>query len=118
MRLEAADELPGRTHINEAPGAVGFVHGIFVGLAEETNGADFGLGKIVEVGGETAVFAVEEFDGVDVLLAAPDHFLFFFAFAVGDDAEGGGHGGNEEDGGEENGKQEGVAALGAISAAN
>src|SRR5579863_3605285 len=46
--VEAADEVASGADVDESPGAVLFVHGVFVGLAHEADVADFGLGQVVE----------------------------------------------------------------------
>ena len=80
--LGAADDLAGLIDINESPGAFARIHGIFVSLAQEMQ---FGqaLGQIVEVLRVAASLVIVEADRADILIAAPDRFLFTRAAILG-----------------------------------
>src|SRR5580692_5952972 len=110
-RIEAADEVARGADIDEAPRAIFLVHGIFVSLAHEADAADFGLGQIIERVREATKFAIVKLDAARVLLAAPDHFFFFFAFAFGKDAQADRHSADDEQRSEKHDEQQGVAAL-------
>src|SRR6266704_1429011 len=93
-RLEASDQLTRGPYVDKPPGTVFFVHGVFVGLSHEAEGTHFWFGEIVKGSWKTSHFAVIEFYAAGVLLAAPDHLLFFFALAFGEDVRRDRHRGN------------------------
>jgi len=78
----AADNLSGGVDVDEAPGTVGGIGGIFVGLAEKVE-IGRALLQVVERLRVVAGLVVVEANGAGVLVAAPDGFLFHFAAADG-----------------------------------
>ena len=73
--------MSGGIHINESPGAVGFVQRIFVGLTKEMKLWKAFL-KILEslriVSGLVEIKA----NGPGILIAAPDRFIFALTLAL------------------------------------
>jgi hypothetical protein len=111
LRFEAPDQLAGWTNIDQTPLAVFAVHRILIGLAHETDVADFGLGKVFQRRGEFARFTVIHFDGSDVLLAAPDHLRFAFPTTLVQDIGSDGHGRDQHQRGHAQNKHDGVTVL-------
>src|SRR5262249_44125842 len=90
-----ADELAHRADVNEPPGPVFLVHGIFVLLAKIPNATDLLFDQIIQIRRKPPGFPIIHFDASDILLAAPDHFLFLFALALGFDRRSGDDGSDE-----------------------
>src|SRR5882762_201983 len=112
--FETSNQLTGGTHIDKSPRTVFFVHGIFVRLAHEAQRTNFRFGEVVERSGKPAHFPVVEFDATGVLLAAPDHFFFFFTAAFSLDIRCNRHRGNKQKSDQENDHKQSIAALAAL----
>jgi hypothetical protein len=97
LRLKAADELASGTDIDQSPRTIFFVHGIFVGLAHESQITEFGFDEIVHGIRETAKLAIVKLYAASILLAPPNHFLLFLAAAFRLHAQPDGHARDENE---------------------
>ena len=68
----------------QPPFSVFRVHRILVSLTHKANAAKFWFGQVVHGRRKLPGLAVIELDTANVLLAAPNHLRFFFAFALGE----------------------------------
>ncbi len=79
-----AGDLASGIDVDEAPGTVGRIHGVFIFFAQEMDAGN-AFDEIVNVLGKAAGLAIVQPDGPFILLAAPDGLLFSNAAAVGDE---------------------------------
>ena len=112
--FQASNELPSGADVDESPGSILFVHGIFVGLAHEPERANLRFGEVIQRSRKVAHLAVIELHATGVLLPAPDHLFFFFAFAFRQDVRRDRYRGNEQERDEEDDHEQGVSTLAAF----
>jgi len=108
--LRAADNLPRGVDVDEAPGAVTGIGGIFVGLAEEME-IRCAFQQVVERLRVVAELVVVEANGAGVLIAAPDGFLLDATAANGGAHLQDGDAGSDHDQHQPQDKKEGVAGF-------
>src|SRR5207249_3700305 len=113
-RLQAAHELSRWPHINEPPGAVFLVHGVFVNLAHEAECAHLRRREVLEGGRKPPHFAEIELYSAGVLLPSPNHLFFFFAPSLGQDVWHNHHRGNQQNGDQEDDYEQSISTLAAL----
>src|SRR5260370_39996075 len=93
--FQASKQLSSGAEIDKPPGTIFLVHGVFVSLAHEAERTQLRLGEVVEGGRKPPRLAEMELHSADILIPSPDHLLFSFALALGQNVRHDDHRGEE-----------------------
>src|SRR5713101_3050275 len=112
--LQAANELPHGADVDEPPGTIFLVHGVFVSLAHEAERTHLRLGEVLEGSRKPPCLAEMELHTAGILIPSPDHLFFFFALALGQNVRHNDHRGEEQNGDEEDDYEQSISTLVAL----